>query len=185
MSHPVLSLTARNNGRPAHRYIQPEASFVPQATVPRKLGSETLMICPLADAEASDAEKSHNFHVNAQAIDCASTIHAKTKFIFFGESIGQGADCAAQCAMLQNTFDDKLFDPANMTLVSYRDEAGDAIAGCLIPAGDPDAGTLKPVQDGVAANCRPTGIRYMTVSMVLLFDNNKRQMFTQTFELPM
>ena len=44
---------------------------------------------------------------------------------------------------------------------------------------------LKPIQNGDVATCRPNGIKYVTVNTVLLFDDNKRQMFTQTFELPM
>ena len=86
MASAAMSLAART-GRASHRYVQTEPSFVPQATVMKKLGGETLNLYPLLGPEAGDDEKSHGFYINAQAIDCASTIHAKTKFIFFGESI--------------------------------------------------------------------------------------------------
>jgi len=182
MASAAMAYAARL-GRVSHRFVQQEQVFQPKDTIAIKIGCETVSMYPRLAADAEDAEKSHAFHVNIQALDCASVM-PKTKLIFFAEHMGIGSYCQALIAEVKDDFAGRCFNPTNMTLISYRSASGAVVPNTQV-VGGADDGQLKPVQNGAAQDCRPALIKYCTVSTEVIFPNLKRQVFTQTFELPM
>ena len=101
-----------------------------------------------------------------------------------GEELGLGTEVSTHIAKLFSKYYEQCFDPTNFILINYQDACGDTIFNCLRVEADLGL-ILKPIQDGAARECCPENIKYMTVATKLLFGNNKRMAFTQTFELPM
>jgi hypothetical protein len=162
-----------------HRYVPHREAFLPQESTPVRCGHETISVYPKIPPTASDNEKSHAFHVTASALDVASTIQPKARTTFLAEYMGLGSEMIMLLADMTDDWNGQWCHPAQMTLINFMDIQGQVIHNCL-----DNAGALKAVQDGLAADCRPDGLKYMTVSTHVVFANNEQLQFTQTFELP-
>ena len=154
--------------------------FLPKDTTPLRCGTETINVYPRLSVTAEDDKKSHAFHVTSAALDVATFIKHNARATFLSEHFGLSSEMILLNSEMLDKWNALWCHPKNHTLINYMSVLGVAIPNCF-----DDQENLKPVQDGVAADCRPNGIKYMTVSTIITFADGEQLHFTQSFDFTM
>ena len=116
--------------------------------------------------------------MTANALEVAGINH-RVRLNFLAERMDLQTEHSAQAAQMMDDWRKGWQNPRHFRFVAFRDEKGDEIPSCFKANGD-----IKEVESGSREDCRPDGVKYLTVMTELLIGGTKRMTFRQSFELP-